>query len=276
VVATPPQLCGVASGTGTVGTANVADVTVSCAAGLALGINDDADYASYGESLDYVVGVHNPTSVDASGVQVSATLSAAFDAGANNWQCLSNGSNGVVCNAGPVSGVLADTATVPAGQTALWALHAQIDPTTPLGVAVIDVAATYAAPWSDTNTLVIFRNGFDEVAPVVQTLPPSRVEAVMNGSALATFTPAAASGRLIDAVLALPLANGVIRVQRLNAASAPWLRLQWLDGGRARTGAWQRAGESAPLGIGGAVGAEGRVILLEGEGLSTQLALPHE
>jgi hypothetical protein len=155
-------------------------------------------------------------------------------------------------------------------------LHAQIDPTTPLGVAVIDVAATFAAPWSDTNTLVIFRNGFDEVAPVVQTLPLSRVEAIVNGGALATFTPAVASGRLVDAVLVLPLAKGVIRVQRLNAASAPWLRLQWLDGGRARASAWQRAGESAPFGIGVGAGADGRVILLEGDGLSTQLVLPPE
>ena len=276
VSATPPQFCGVASGAGTVGTANVADVTVSCAAGLALGVNDDTDYASYGESLDYLVGVHNPTAIDASGVQVAATLSAAFNAATSSWQCLSNGSNGVVCNAGPVGGALADTATVPAGQSALWALHAQIDPAATAGTATVDVTATYASPWSDTNTLVIFRNGFDAAAAALEALSQARADAVVNGGAVATFTPAAASGRLIDDVLVLSSTGGTIRVQRLNAGAAPWLRLHWLDARGARVNAWQRASGTAPLGIGTAPGADGRVILLEGEGISTQLALPRE
>ena len=55
---------------------------------------------------------------------------------------------------------LAGTATVPGGATALWALHAKIDPATTQDTADVDVTATYTAPWSDSDTLVIFRDGF--------------------------------------------------------------------------------------------------------------------
>lgn len=271
VSATPPQFCSVANGSGTVGTGNVTDAAVNCASNLALGVNDDADYATYGESLDYVVGVHNPTAADASGVQLAVTLSPAFDPSATTWQCLGDGSDGVVCASSGSGASLAGTATVPAGQTALWALHGKIDPAATQGTADVAVTATYAAPWSDTDTLVIFRDGFEDVAAGAagEVLAPSRASAVVSGSDTVTFTPAPASSRLIDTLLTLPSSSGIVRVQRLNIAKAPWLRLQWLDAGRERASAWQRASGDATL----AVGAADRVILLEGRGVSAQLPL---
>lgn len=269
VSATPPQFCDVTNGAGTVGTGNVGDVAVNCATSLALGVNDDTDYATYGESLDYLVGVHNPTNVEASGVQIAVTLSSAFDATTTTWQCLGDGSDGVVCASGGSGAALTGTATVPAGATALWALHAKIDPSTTQGTAAVDVTATYAAPWSDTDTLVIFRDGFDAAAAAGEVLTPSRAAAVVTGSDTATFVPGAASSHLIDTLLTLPSSSGIVRVQRLNTAKAPWLRMQWLDAGRERASAWQRANGDAPL----AVGAAGRVILLEGRGVSAQLPL---
>ena len=268
VSATPPQFCDVTNGAGTVGTGNVGGIAVNCATHLALGVNDDADYATYGESLDYVVGVHNPTTVAASGVQVAVTLSPAFDPSATTWQCLSSG-DGSTCASSGSGASLAGTASLPGGATAMWALHAKIDPATTQGTADVDVTATYAAPWSDTDTLVIFRNGFDAAAVANEALSPARADAIVAGGETATFTPAPASSRLVDTLLTLPSSSGIVRVQRLNVTKAPWLRLQWLDAGREHASAWQRADGNAPL----AVGAADRVILLEGRGVSAQLPL---
>ncbi len=268
VSATPPQFCDVTNGAGTVGTGNVGDVAVNCATQLALGVNDDTDYATYGESLDYVVGVHNPTTVAASGVQVAVTLSPTFDPSATTWQCLSSG-DGSTCASSGSGAALAGTASLPGGATAMWALHARIDPATTQGAADVAVTATYAAPWSDSDTLVIFRDGFDAAAVANEALSPARADAIVAGGETATFMPAPASSRLIDPLLTLPSSRGIVRVQRLNVTNAPWLRLHWIDAGREHASAWQRADGNAPL----ALGAADRVILLEGRGVSAQLPL---
>jgi len=270
VSATPPQFCDVTNGAGTVGTGNVGDIAVSCATNLALGVNDDTDYVTYGESLDYVIGLHNPTTVDVNDVQLSVAWSSAFDANATTLQCLNDGSDGVICTTSGRGGNSEHgVATVPAGQTALLALHTQIDPSTTEDTAVTTATAKFAAPWSDTDTLVIFRDGFDAVLAAGEVLAPSRAAAIVSGSDTATFMPAPASSSLIDTLLTLPSSSGIVRVQRLNMANTPWLRLQWLDAGREHASAWQRANGNAPL----AVGAADRVILLEGRGVSAQLPL---
>ncbi len=126
-----------------------------------LSVSDAADFAVDGQALDYLVTLSNTTSAAVSGIHVTATLSSALDASTATWQCLNNGSNGVVCNGASNSGALDDTATIPAGQTAQWTIHATVVDTPAAGSADVDVSASYATPATDSDTLVIFRDGFD-------------------------------------------------------------------------------------------------------------------
>jgi hypothetical protein len=122
-------------------------------------VSDDVDFAIGGQSLDYLVTLSYTTAV--SGAHVSATLSSALDASSASWECLNNGSNGVVCNGSSNSGALDDTATIPAGQTAQWMIHAKLVNPAVADSADVDVSASFATPATDSDTLVIFRDGFD-------------------------------------------------------------------------------------------------------------------
>jgi uncharacterized repeat protein (TIGR01451 family) len=127
-----------------------------------LSVGDGAGFAAYGQPVDYTVSLSNATAFTVSGIQVTATLSAALDAGTATWQCLSNGSNGVVCNGASNSGLLSDTSvTIPAGQTAKWNIHATIFAAPAAGSADVNASASYATPATDSDTLVIFRGGFE-------------------------------------------------------------------------------------------------------------------
>lgn len=126
-----------------------------------LSVSDGAGFAAYGQAHDYTVSVSNATAFTVSGIQVTATLSSALDAATATWQCLSNGSNGVVCNGASNSGLLNDTAvTIPAGQTAKWSIHATVLAAPAAGSADVNVSASYATPATDSDTLVIFHDGF--------------------------------------------------------------------------------------------------------------------
>ena len=269
----PPQVCGVVNGAGVVSTDNINDVAVQCGGSLALGVSDGLDYANYVQPLTYLVSIDNGTGIDAAGVHVLATLSSAFDPAATTWQCLSNGDQGVVCNAAQSSGALDDVATVPNGQTAQWVIQASIDPASTAAVADIEVSASHANPATDSATLVIFRNGFEGSAVTFERLDPVRSAAILGADGNHAFAPASGSTQRVDDVLSLHSEAGTLRVQRLNAR-APWLRLHWLDSTHESAGAWVRTRASTPLTIGSVGDDDRRVILLEGEDVSTQLALP--
>lgn len=124
-----------------------------------LSVSDGTGFAAYGQPVDYTVSLSNTTAFTVSGIAVTATLPAAL--GTPSWQCLSNGSNGVVCNGATNSGALADTGvTIPAGQTAKWNIHATVAAAPVAGSADVNVSASYATPATDSNVLVIFRDGF--------------------------------------------------------------------------------------------------------------------
>lgn len=124
-----------------------------------LSVSDGTGFAAYGQAVDYTVSLSNTTAAAVSGIQVTATLPAAL--GSASWQCLSNGSNSVVCNGATNVGALADTAvTIPAGQTAKWNIHTTVLAAPVAGNADVNVSASYSTPATDSNTLVIFRDGF--------------------------------------------------------------------------------------------------------------------
>ena len=124
-----------------------------------LSVSDGTGFAAYGQPVDYTVSLSNATGFTVSGIAVTATLPSAL--GTASWQCLSNGSNGVVCNGASNNGALSDTAvTIPAGQTAKWNIHATVLAAPAAGSADVNVSASYATPATDSDMLVIFRDGF--------------------------------------------------------------------------------------------------------------------
>lgn len=127
-------------------------------AALALTLDDGHHYVRYGQTLQYVITLTNSGDADATDVPVSIALSPAWDPASATWTCYP-GTSGVSCTANG-SGLLNDTATVPIGAVATWVVSVTTFAVAP-DVAGVDVSAQGAAPRSDIDTLVIFRDGFN-------------------------------------------------------------------------------------------------------------------
>lgn len=126
---------------------------------LTLTLADNHGYVRYGQTLSYVVTLTNDSGTAASGVPVSAALSPAWDADAASWVCYP-GTDGAVCT-DHGSGALNDTVTLPPGARVSWVLSLPTHADTADTTATVSVSATGAATISDTDTLVIFKEGFD-------------------------------------------------------------------------------------------------------------------
>jgi hypothetical protein len=163
-VATQPadQSCTVTNGDGVIGQASVTNVQVDCVkvgAQLHLQVVDDGSYQAYGNVRTYRVMLSNSGSATATGVSVAATFDPVWDMDSVQWECVSN-TQGAACT--PTgSGGFADTVTVPAGRTVVWLVHAAVPADSDAAQATVTVTADGAAPVTDTNTLVLFRDGLD-------------------------------------------------------------------------------------------------------------------
>ena len=123
-----------------------------------LDVSDVTTFAAYGKPVEYAVSLSNATAFTVSGIQVTATLSPAIDPSTATW-CPSDG---VACTGGSTGGALNATAvTIPAGATAWWIIQATILDAPAADSADVDVTASYATPATDSDTLVIFRDGFE-------------------------------------------------------------------------------------------------------------------
>ncbi|HJU40200.1 MAG TPA: right-handed parallel beta-helix repeat-containing protein, partial [Tahibacter sp.] len=162
-IAQQPQghVCAIDAGaSGTVHGENIADVRVTCVRlpRLALAIADGGDYARYDSVPAYLVRLTN-TGGATQDVAIAATLSPAFDSDAASWVC-DAGTLGATCT--PFgNGPLADTVRLPADSDLVFVLGAPLRAMTPETTATVTVGATGAAPVSDVDTLVIFRDGFE-------------------------------------------------------------------------------------------------------------------
>ncbi|MCK9489275.1 MAG: hypothetical protein M0Q42_07755 [Xanthomonadales bacterium] len=163
-VATQPagQHCTVSAGEGVVGQADVEDVQVDCAAGgaqLQIKLSDDGDYASYGSVRDYRVTLANTGNGPAQDVPVTASFDPAFDTAAVTWDCLS-AAPGTACTPSGSGGFSASASLAP-GSSVVWLLRVPVRADSTAAQASLQVHADGAGSASDTNTLVIFRDGLD-------------------------------------------------------------------------------------------------------------------
>lgn len=159
----PPGLfCTVSGGSGTMPASDVASVALACSAAphaiLALAVDDGLDYARYGQTLTYTVTLGNTGTAAASNVAIAATAGPALDAGALAWTC--SAAAGAACGASGIGG-LADNAQIPVGGHVTYTVVVPVRATTNEPRARLEVWAGVEQQASDSDTLVLLRDGFD-------------------------------------------------------------------------------------------------------------------
>jgi len=126
---------------------------------LTLTLDDHHDYARYAQTLAYIVTLTNSGDAAATDVPIVVALSPAWDGAGASWVCYP-GSDGATCTVAG-NGPLDDIATLPPGARASWVVYLPTFAATAETTATVQVGASGASPLSDTNTLVVFRDGFD-------------------------------------------------------------------------------------------------------------------
>jgi uncharacterized repeat protein (TIGR01451 family) len=139
--------------------------TLNVQADLVLTISDSRSFAQVGDILDYVIEVTNPTGPSTAVASVSDALPA--ELGAGSWTCTPSGS--AACSNGS-GNTLNDTATLPVGGKADYMFSAQVQSAGAADQIVNSASASLTSGSdpvlannmaSDTDTVVIFRNGFE-------------------------------------------------------------------------------------------------------------------
>jgi hypothetical protein len=126
---------------------------------LALSIQDASAYARYDQYVDYQVTLSNDGGTLASGIAVAFSLSSGFDGQYAQLACIGSGA-GTDCEQDPAD-PFHFTAALPPGRNLTWLVSVPVLGDTPDASVTFGATATGALPVTDTNTLVIFRDGFD-------------------------------------------------------------------------------------------------------------------
>ena len=255
--------------------ADVTDVDVACAplqAQLHLGVDDGREYARYGRVRDYFVTLGNTGNATATGVTLGASFSAAFDVANAQWQCVGSG-GGASCGSGG-SGGFNDSADIPPASSLTWIVSVPVLGGSNEPDATLTVGGSALADASDTDTLVIFRDGYD-VPYADGTQSPGEPEPFdLHGEqSLPIGWPASGEDGL-GVVRELATPGGRVVVQRLRWQGADFVRLLGSDAReRERASAWARVPAAAQLVVArvSGNGNEGIVLL---EGAAAPLALP--
>ncbi len=184
--------------------------TLSVQADLVLTISDSHSFVQVGDVLDYVIEVTNPTGPSTAVATVSDALPTELGAGA--WTCTPSAS--AACNNGS-GNTLNDTATLPVGGKADYMFSAQVQSAGAADQIVNSASATLTSGSdpvlannmaSDTDTVVIFRNGFEGGQAIVANVNAAgasfitaqlRVDPGLLGS-LGIVPVAVANGRSAD------------------------------------------------------------------------------
>ncbi|MBO9664172.1 choice-of-anchor Q domain-containing protein [Dokdonella sp.] len=237
------QSCTLEHASGTVDGADVADVAVHCAmlpARLVLTIDDGRAFARYGQVVDYTVTLRNDGFSTAAAVSLDAALSPAFDAPYASWQCF-GGEAGAACTASG-AGPLHDRATLPPGRSLTWRVSVPVrfDSGESTATFALALGGAEAQEVSDTNMLVLLRDGFDVPYGAGTHLVGEAAEAVLDGESIRSFALPPPSGERLDDVVIVRGKSGELRVQRTPLdATTSLLRLLHRDArGRERVTSW--------------------------------------
>jgi autotransporter-associated beta strand protein len=149
---------------------------------LAFSILDWHDYARYGQIVDASVRLSN-TGDAVQNHTVTFALSPGFDAAQAVLSCADAG-NGTTCAQNP-SNPLQFQVSLPAGRTLSWNVAVPVLIATTEPSVTLAMTADGAVPVSATATLVLFRDGFDDMQDSVAALiDGASAKAILDGDAL--------------------------------------------------------------------------------------------
>jgi uncharacterized repeat protein (TIGR01451 family) len=282
------RVCTLGNASGNVSASNVTDVSISCAAAppqLALSASDARDFARVGRVVDYVVTLANSGDGDASDVAVTFTLSAGFDGAFAQFACYGIG-GGASCTQDAGNPLLFHIA-LPAHRSLTWLVAVPVRADASDATVDFSVAADGATAVTDTDTLVIFRDGFDvpygdgtQWVPVVEG---AAARAILDGDALHEVSvPSAVMATVTAPLLMVRDGNREVRVDYRNMVGSDLVRLLASDAnGTERATPWSvtRAGATLefgseanpPLKTGANSEAASRSVVLVGPGTALML-----
>lgn len=274
----PGQQCSLANASGVVAGSGVDDIDVDCSvlySQLHASLDDNGDYARYGRIRDYLVQVGNSGNAPAA-VQLDGQFSAAFDQAHVQWLCVDSG--GGSCPASG-SGGFATSATIPAGATASWIVSAPVRMDSADAQATVDLEVSSAdatAQASDSNQLVLLRDGFNRPYGDGANAGPPAAQPLSAADSLVLEVPAAAAPGSLS-LARLQLAHGQVEVQLLTLEGNRYVRLLAQGTAQGERGSGfvpVQAGQRLALGL--VETTDGDVVLLEGtaQPLAVTLASP--
>lgn len=278
----PAQICTVANGAGTLAGADVSNVAVTCVDALAqvsASIADGRDYARYSQVVDYTVRLSNGGNGVASGIALSSVLSAGLNDAQARWICL-DGGNGAVC-APTGTGPLIDTVTLPAGGSLTWLVTIPVRAVTSEPAVTYQVHVDGAVQASDSNTLVVMRDGFDvdgadgtsgdgSPPPMLQG---AAATALLDGESSHVFAlpPASVAGR-VERVPVLRDGAREVGVDRFSLGARSYVRLRVAAPDAEQVSPWSAVEAGAALAIASVKTGDGLGFLLEGAAEPLQVA----
>jgi len=237
---------------GTVGAGNVTDVGVACIAlpQLALSTSDDSEFARYGQVVDYSVTLDNNGDGDASNVAVTFTLSTGFDGALAQFTC-SGAAGGATCTQDGGNPLLYHVA-LPARHSLTWLVSVPVRADASDTTVEFSVVADAATPVTDTDTLVIFRNGFEgDAAQSAPIVAGAQAHAILDGDALREMQVPDALPATTTTLLVAADGSREVRAQARTVASDVRVRLleRGVDASE-RASPWSTAQASTTLTLG--------------------------
>jgi uncharacterized repeat protein (TIGR01451 family) len=262
--------------------------TVNSAA-LTVTVDDGHGYVRVGQLRNYLLKISNAGPDDATDIAIDETLSSAFEAGATEWSCI-GGDGGASCTASGTGPLVDSGIVIPVSRSLTWLVSVPISFDTDEDTAdnTFDVTTSFDpnSPYvvTDSDTIVIFRDGFDvafadgsDLAPAVASQAPA-LTAMMHplavGQSLSFTLPATAGANAVDVLVQARAPDGSgFRVERLNVGKQPSVRVVSIDLlGVERASTWTAAQNGGTVVI-GLAGDTGTKALLETQSAETTLQL---
>lgn len=262
------QVCALGNASGTLTAGDISDVAVNCVAAqpqLTLSIDDGRIYARYGRMVDYLVTLTNSGDGVANEVEVSSVLSAGLDSDYAQWRCIGAGSGATCATTG--IGALADTVTLPAGRSLNWIVSVPVRFDANEDNVQVEISVTGATSVTDTNTLVILRDGFDvPYGSGSRVIAPALGASILDADTSLAFGLPPTDDERIAEVMQLRVAEADISIERMLVVGSQFVRIvQHSQSEQGRVSAWVPVAGEATLSIASVATDDGqRILLLEG------------
>jgi uncharacterized repeat protein (TIGR01451 family) len=147
--------------------------TLGVEADVVVTLSDSRSFVQAGDVLDYLIEITNPSGPSTAVANVSDVLPAGLDGG--SWTCTPSPDPGTICHGG-TGNTLSDAATIAVGGKASYLYSAILQSGNAVDLVVNTASASLASgsdpspannSASDTDTIVIFRDGFDGAASLL-------------------------------------------------------------------------------------------------------------